>query len=331
MSYLNKPVFVCGHRKAGTTLLINLLDGIQNALVYPDDSGFFYMFYPKFMSEKISSEEKLFRINERIIHKNLGEVIKRQNVDEYIKLKLFVKQQKMSEIFINSKQEVNDLTDILTLFIESFRSAFYSESEPSFWIEKTTCSEIYAQELKKKFPLAKFINIVRDPRDNLASLLSGWDKRYQYFNADKNYLVKSMLERGHLCMQMAMDNQQAIGSDYLLVHYEKLVTDPEAELQIISDFLDIELCDILFEPSTFGYRWSGNNFDGTNFSGISSANIGRWEDRMSRDYAKLIEYHFKDLMSFFGYRLRFERGAAQAAASEFYKWSNFAPGAEVYD
>ena len=47
------------------------------------------------------------------------------------------------------------------------------------WVEKTTSSEFYATEIIKWFPNAKFIHLIRDPRDNFASLKSGWEERYK--------------------------------------------------------------------------------------------------------------------------------------------------------
>ena len=54
-NYLDHPLFICGHRKSGTTLLISLSDGIDNAITYPDDSGFFYMYFPYFAEADIHS------------------------------------------------------------------------------------------------------------------------------------------------------------------------------------------------------------------------------------------------------------------------------------
>ena len=52
-----KPVFICGHRKTGTTMLINLFDNHPDLLVYPDDSGFWYVYYPLFDGENISNNQ----------------------------------------------------------------------------------------------------------------------------------------------------------------------------------------------------------------------------------------------------------------------------------
>ena len=77
MEYLEKPVFVCGHRKTGTTMAIGLFDGANDAVVYPDDSGLFYLYYPRYGTDSYSRKEKISRISEVIIGETLKEVIDR--------------------------------------------------------------------------------------------------------------------------------------------------------------------------------------------------------------------------------------------------------------
>jgi hypothetical protein len=324
MNYIDNPVFICGHRKAGTTLLINLLDGIEDAIVYPDDSGFFYMYYPFFDTREYSDKEKINRLCNRVAKENLGEVIDRQNVSSKVKDKLHNKQ----KIFIRELRKIqkNNFTtkDILTHFIESFGKAFQSHKNPKFWVEKTTSSEIYALEIKKWFPRAKFIHILRDPRDNWSSMLSGWDKRYDSYNPSKKYLINSMIERGKLGFQMAIDNTINIGNDsYLVIKYEDLVTNPIEIMKKISNFLCISYSEILLSPTTFGLSWNGNNFSGMDFNGISANSVGKWKSRITEADAMLIEYYFYDSMKKFGYEAEFDRVSCQKQAIEHYKWYNF--------
>ena len=61
-TYLEKATFICGHRKAGTTLLLCLLDNHPELLVYPPDSAFFYLYYPTYDSPVYTDEQKVERI-----------------------------------------------------------------------------------------------------------------------------------------------------------------------------------------------------------------------------------------------------------------------------
>ena len=57
-------------------------DGASDAIVYPDDSGLFYLYYPRCDDPKVSRKDKLNRLTEVVIHEQLGEKIDRPVCDE---------------------------------------------------------------------------------------------------------------------------------------------------------------------------------------------------------------------------------------------------------
>jgi hypothetical protein len=316
-SYLDNPVFICGHRRSGTTLMINLLDSIDDAIVYPDDSGFFYMYYPLCDITDKSDKEKVARLIDKVASENLGALIDKQKCTIEKKDKLYERQRLFIDKLKNFNQNDFLTKDILTYFIKSFKEAFQKDKEPKFWIEKTTSSEIYAIELKEWFPNAKFIHVVRDPRDIWSSLMSGWEKRYSKYNPSKNHLMHSMIERGMLGFQMAINNTTIIGElDYCVIKYEDLVSNPDKTMRNIANFMGINFSENLLTPSTFGINWKGNNFSGDKFNGISTNNAENWKSR-------LIEYYFSDAMKEFGYDTEFDLFESQKQAIEHYKWYNF--------
>jgi hypothetical protein len=323
-SYLDRPVFVCGHRRSGTTLLINLLDSVNEAIVYPDDSGFFYMYYPLCETMDDTNEDKIYRLVNKVAIENLGSLIDKQKCTINEKEKLYKQQKKFIDKLKNFNKKQFTTRDILKYFIKSFGEVFLDGIKPKFWVEKTTSSEIYAIEMKKWFPDAKFIHVIRDPRDIWSSLMSGWDRRYSKYNTSKNNLMHSMIERGVLGFQMAIDNQITIGkSNYHVVRYEDLVDNPDNTMKNIANFMDIDFSKNLLTPSTFGINWRGNNFSGDKFNGISNNNSEKWKSRISEKDAMLIEYYFSSLMEEFGYKLQFDLDECQKQAIEHYKWYNF--------
>ncbi|MGM0520404.1 MAG: sulfotransferase family protein [Campylobacterota bacterium] len=323
-SYLENPVFICGHRKSGTTMLINLLDGLNDAVTYPDDSGFFYMYYPKFSGE-LDGNAKVQRVANRIIATNLQEVIDRTKCSSEIKEKLT----KNNQLYYKNMMEFqgDDYSEyaILKHFISSFQSSFLPKIQnPKVWIEKTTSTEIYAQEIAQWFPNAKFIHMVRDPRDNWSSLQSGWEKRYKNFNDSINTLKHSMIERGHLGLKLAIENEKVLGKDrYYLIKYEDFTQNSEKYMKEMADFMGIEYSEKLLQPTTFGQTWEGNNFDGIKNTKPSSINVNRWKERISNEDAALMEFYFEDVMHHFGYKLEFSVEQRVSAATNHYKWYNF--------
>lgn len=323
-NYLENPVFICGHRKSGTTMLINLLDGLDDAVTYPDDSGFFYMYYPKF-SRELKGKEKVLRIADRIINKNLDEVISRTKCSDNIKNTLLRQNKKFYKLMVDYNYNGFSENTILKHFISSYQKAFSPDiKNPKVWIEKTTSTEIYANDIANWFPDAKFVHMVRDPRDNWSSLKSGWEKRYKNFNETINNLKHSMIERGHLGLKMAIENEKILGKDrYLVIKYEDFTQDAPKYMKQIADFIGIEYSDKLLQPTTFGEVWEGNNFDGIKNTKPSSINVDKWKERISDEDAALMEFYFEDVMEHFNYKLHFNHKERAEAATNHYKWYNF--------
>jgi len=324
MNYLENPVFICGHRKTGTTMLVNLFDGNDDAMVYPDDSTFFYMYYPRYESEKYTDEERLERLGGVIVNEVLSSVIDRTNCSDEEKNILHKKRNILYNKVKEFKGEDYSISNLLPFYIEAFRSSFYPEISPKIWIEKTTSTEIYALELSKIFPNAKFIHILRDPRDNWASLSSGWEKRYKHYNDELNRLKHSMIERGKLGMRMAKDNLETIGKErYRVIKFEDITSNPVTALKNLCNFIGITFDEDMLTPSTFGYKWKGNNFEGVKHDEPSTINVNRWKERISDEDAKLIEFHFRNIMKHFGYKTEHSVEEQQEAAAKHYKWYNF--------
>ena len=140
----------------------------------------------------------------------------------------------------------------------------------------------------------------------------------------KKHLMQSMIHRSFLGFQYAWDNLQEPGpSRYKVILFEDLVTEPANQISEICDFVGIENSEKFNTPSTFGYLWSGNNFDGKQFNTVNAENVGKWRERISDEDAMLIEYFLRDGMKRFNYMPVFSSVEMADQARQFYKWSNF--------
>lgn len=322
--YIDYPVFLGGHRKSGTTLLLSLLDNNPELVTYPSDSGFFYLYYPLYDTPDKSQAEKTDRMVDRV----LG-IVKQDSIEflsENIRKKLNFNFEKFQTQFLTDIKSTKYFPkDMLCCLIQAFKKVWKSEMEPKGWVEKTTSTEIYATDVFKWFPNAKFIHVVRDPRDNWASLRSGWSERYKDFNASILQLTQSMIDRCRLGMEISKLNSMIYGEDrYLIIKYEDLVSKPDEIMKQIADFIGIDFSDDLLKPTFLGTAWKGNNFEGIKFTGVSSVNKGRWKERIEIEEAALIEFYFKDIMDFYGYPLVTDAKLQAEVAKEHYKWFNFA-------
>jgi len=317
------PVFICGHRKSGTTLLLCLLDNHPELLVYPADSAFFYGYYPRYDTNEFTSEQKISRMVDFVLYQ-LEYEIKLLPEDFQNEINFPIEQFKEEFINLVKKTELKP-KDMLKCLFESYHRNWKKTQNAKFCIEKTTSTEIYANEIIQWFPNAKFIHVIRDPRDNWGSLKSGWDKRYQKFNDDLNRLMQSMIDRGKLGMELAEKNQKVLGADvYKIIKYEDLTNNPIKELQELSNFIGISYHSFMEQPTVCGQLWKGNNFDGHSFDKPSTINVGKWAERTTKEEAQLIEFYFADLMNKYGYEAAFSLKEQVHMATQHYKWFNFA-------
>ncbi len=97
---------------------------------------------------------------------------------------------------------------------------------------KETSIEIYASEILDWFPQSRFVQILRDPRDNFAALAAGVDKHYGPLGEDRKRTLASLLHRARHGLRMASRNRARLGEErYHLLRYEDLVDgtrDPHA-------------------------------------------------------------------------------------------------------
>jgi len=321
--FLNQPVFLSGHRKSGTTLLVMLFDGHPCLLTYPADSGFFYLYYPLWNDPSYTKDQKISRMIEKVIGSLRIEISKLPQAKQDIISFPFSEFEKvfrdtafrtectprhMLESLMLSFREMVDVSDLLLGFVE-----------------KTSSSEIYVSDIVDWFPNARFIHLLRDPRDNWASLRSGWEKKYQHQNDSLSILLQSMIDRGRLAFEFAKKNSSIYGSKiYKVIRYEDLAFKPTDVLKDICNFLGVEFVPEMYRPTIFGLPWKGNNFDGLVFDGISYKNVNRWKKRVPENESALIEFHFGEYMEQFGYEREMGDCLCAAAAKEQYKWYNFA-------
>lgn len=307
-------VFVCGHRKSGTTLLANLLDGHRKLAVYPIDLALLYAYFPEFIR----------------VHHDPGELRARLALVLFADLRRRVDARLLDvdtlerEFFDGLPDDVLGRPDVL---IARLMTAFHKVSggEAKRWgVFKETSIEIYAREILGWFPDARFIHLVRDPRDNFAALATGVDNYYSRLGEDHNRTLASLLNRIEIGFRMAQENKEQFGAGrYHVLRFEDLTAAPERSMQAIADFLGIAPEAALLAPTMLGHPSGGNAFDGVAAFDVNARNVGRWRDRIAPEDAQVIEFHLAREMQAFGYEPVFDHCARARAAAEFYKWQNY--------
>jgi hypothetical protein len=293
-------------------MFANLFDGHTELCVYPVDLTIMYAYFPVFEDGKYSIENRKNRLD-AVVFKHLEAqpaIASLMDVDAFRRI-----------FFRRMESRAYVIRDILEELMLAYHELVGMPVQAcKGTLVKETSIEIYANHLFDWFPNARFIHLIRDPRDNYAALKSGIASYYSQFDDDSNTVLHSLIERSTLGMRLADINQERFGKErYHIVRFEDVLTEPRKSLGEVSEFLGISFDEKLLLPTLLGDETRGNNFEGEDFSRLSSKNLGRWSERIAPEEAMIIEFHFHALMDRFGYELP-ERADA---ASSFYKWSNY--------
>lgn len=297
-SLLDHPIFICGHPKSGTTLLVSLLDSHPQILVYPNETFFFRGFVPEIENRDL--DEKVSLAQRYLLHffeRSSGHSDDRQ-VAEYAEDHRFLDYLRSCEA-MREEVDVNGIRhdgDLLGSVIYSYGRVHGSLSaETIYWLEKTPYNEHFADLLFKWWPDAHCIHIVRDPRDNFAT----YKRKHQSLSPEDFSLGWNSSTK------VGLKNRDRYGKkNYLLLRYEDLTADPEKIIQQVIAFLGISDDEILRVPTNNGILWEGNSQYGDKFQGISTKPVGRWRRELSNNSIEIIETICAELMELLGYEFQ---------------------------
>ena len=139
------------------------------------------------------------------------------------------------------------------------------------------------------------------------------------------FTKKNLINITKKTSEIGIANKNIYGKHrYIFSRYEDLVTSNSKTLKIVAEFLEIDESKFTNAPTFCGLPWVGNNFDKQQFDNVTSAQVGRWKERIDDHEAALIEFHFRDLMHYFDYEIEYSDAQQAEAASNHYKWLNYA-------
>lgn len=293
-----RACFIAGQAKSGTTLLVALLDSHPELLVMPQDTAYFATALTKYGGSGRRAQFD-YLTQQSWTNVLFGYQAKRGNQD----YAGFPKQEFLETFERIAFDPANAGRDLLVLMMESYATVTgLPLDRVKRWVEKTPANRNYVPEIFARFPEAKLLVTMRDPRALLAAQI-GLERTRKTGRFSIYYVVAHWRTVARLARRI---RGGAIGG--LVVCYEDLALEPSASMKRVCDYLEIEFNpEIVLNPTKVGRSWAGNSASGVPFAEISTVPVSRWQNELSEDEIGWVEWHCRDLMPEFGYEPRLSR------------------------
>ncbi|MCC7202296.1 MAG: sulfotransferase [Nitrospirae bacterium] len=285
---LDSPIFVVGTSRSGTTLLYNILLSSGEFPLYEAET--------KLLDECAIKYGNLKR--ERNYHKFMKDWgISKQFIRSGMKIEQFQEQ---------ARDHCNNYIEFLSFFMDSMAK----RQGKKRWAEKTPSHIRHMRELSRAFDNARFIHIIRDGRDvALSRRKLGWIgvrskdplKQLLFSAIDWEITVRNGRRMGN-----------KLGSNYLEVRYEDLISNIEDVLTRINQFADVKIDRQKIKDISMGSLRKANTAFGEKMDGISSKAVERWRKDLTEDELTCLNIAIGKSLSELGYNVP-ERGGMNKA------------------
>ncbi len=278
-----EPIFVVGVPRSGTTLLAAILAAHSNMSCGPE-THFFRWLAKTDVDQILNSEtwpEPAINFICSITRKSFS-----ANDSKYLIDKYQVEKQDITRYLENKEPSI---AHVLSAITEPYMMAM----KKSRWVEKTPDHIEHVQLIRKYFPEAPIIRIIRDPRDVALSLTKvPWG-------------AQTPLEALLLWKRLDEASEEFFSTDHLCytIHFEDLVLSPQEELQKLCQFLGEEFEEAMLDTSSTGKQINSRNVPWKDkvSQPIDASRTSVWRDKLTKQENQLAEAVLGDRMKVYRY------------------------------
>jgi hypothetical protein len=295
LPFEQRACFAAGQAKSGTTLLIALLDGHPQLLVLPEETAYFPTALNKYGKHGRRAQVD-YLTKEALSRVLFGGPPEWEKVD-YGHLPVAEFRARFETAAFDPK---NAEKDLLVLLMETYAEALGLPLDLIVrWVEKTPANRRFIPQILERFPHAKILITMRDPRAILAAQIA-LEKTRKTREFSVYYCVSHWLQAAQLAL--CAERKEISG---VVTRYEDLVADPAVPMQRVCDFLEIGFDrGVALIPTKAGKFWPGNSATEREFSEVSGERAASWQSELSEDEMGWVEWHCRELMPHFGYAPR---------------------------
>jgi hypothetical protein len=280
------PVFVMGCHRSGTNLIYDMLLSSGGFAIYRGYLPIYKLLIPRFGPiENLANCEKILRTWLR------SKGFRRSGLDA-------------NQLSARIMDECRNGGDFIRVVMESVAS----NQQMQRWAVYDPDNVLYVQQVKRDIPNALFVHIVRDGRDIALSLkkMGGftplpWDRDQTESLVATSLYWEWMLRKGR-------EHGSKFPADYIEIHYEDLMTNPQATLGKLGGFLDHDLDYDRIQRAGLGRLSETNSSFREEGAKEELKPLGRWKERLSAAEIAAIEGAVGECLQENGYDLSLPAG-----------------------
>ncbi|MEG4274066.1 MULTISPECIES: sulfotransferase [unclassified Microcoleus] len=207
-----KRIFLVGSPRSGTTMLQSLLAAHPEVISFPESKFFHYLLYKKFAGKLPGRMEAFFK-------------------DE-------INRPELLQGFDDSQTVATKVSWFVGVL-----DGLAAEQNKSIWLEKTPEHIYFIEDIQRFLPDAKFIHILRNSMDTIASLHEATRTSHDLWGSgwDLNHCIRRWKEA------MLISHKYAKISNHILVNYEEIIDNKVKKLEEICQFMEIDYDDKMLE------------------------------------------------------------------------------------
>lgn len=260
LEWLDRPVFVCGHHRSGTTLLLDLLDGHPELRVLPNEGTYLTMLRYAARGDASPSDADRFAAEWicRFADPNfephflLGRSGPADNPSVRFARRLFGWQAALLGAWPRRAPFA-----LLLALVAAYGDVVAPGAAPRSWAEKTPFNERFVDRLAAAFPRARFVHLVRDPLVTLASVIEAYrDPGPARAGGSSCFGHVRSIRRS---LELATRNARRWPGSYLVVRYEDLARDPARAMERVRVHLELAPSPTLATPTVLGQPVRSNS------------------------------------------------------------------------
>lgn len=274
-----RPIFIVGVHRSGTTLLRYMLSSSPRIYIPPESD-----FIPRFFLRNPEN------------HMDQAQVSRFLDIvfDEYRFVRAWDGGRPDAGAFFDAM-----ITATPAAFLDTLYSAYARQYGAVRWGDKTPIYTSYIDLIHRIFPGAQFIHIIRDGRDVALSMLDKWGA--EELHVDIYYAARIWMRR---IRKARLDGARVGPELYCEVRYETLVEDPEPALRMLCDFLGEPYVASMAESHRMAREYvPAGHFHAPVRRPPNIRHVARWRRDMTQEDLRLFQHVAGSMLKELGYPL----------------------------